>query len=832
MPPTARNADHYALVIGVDNYPLYRPLQGAVRDARDFAKWLCEEPQGGGVPSENCKAIYSTSNPLTPLQEPIDEALDAIFTSIPRQTMARRLYVYFSGHGMAPTNLETHLCLANWAERFPNRALDSKEYLDAVMNLGKFEEVIMLFDCCRVRLVSAHGYHPGFLVAAPGQGAPRARYFTAYAAEFLNSAYEAATAVGPPDQDPLVRGYFTRALMAALRGGAACAAGGVLTSDLKRYLENNIPKLAQADGYVQNPEIANGLNGDPVFGSAQPTPPAPPSAAVQPAAPPSSRGGSKSSHVFTLTLHDPIGVKSVSLFDQQNKSIFQGAVGAKKKFSLAPGLFKVRTQFAHTVLETPVDLNQNVRLSTFEQLQTAPPTAGNTMQFYTAAPLSGRPTSHEYYTYTSEYWSKNPTRGPLRSPRVRLPVDSSLFIFIRAVDQSMYDRKGDLGKDLLLLDSSARPVSDFSVSETHRDTKYGWLAFHVGGPSGIYYLRFRGEPARDIPIQMYRGWQTQIFLIYRSKPLFETMKIFLGKKELGFVPNDDQTQAIDLALNDLQNNQSSLSEGSLRLLLHAKFLNPMLGLVGAHVVLRRQESLSARLRLEGRKPNPGEHRQQEADRRLVKIVLRNLSRLLPGSSDVAALTLLAARSLGRTGPTVPFDRPPMLRPGLQAVLAEAALRPSIIGRDSSLPQIASRIYVDTPWSTWKPLSVGSTKADLDWVHLAILDSVSTLKSKTAGDKAPSISELAKRLGLPQQTVMRAAKDLDNASASVLRRAVPAEYKSLIAGIRRKSRSQEAQSPRGLFSATLRRLAGFPSSVTNKERSARSTTTHSKNKRLS
>jgi hypothetical protein len=179
-----------------------------------------------------------------------------------------------------------------------------------------------------------------------------------------------------------------------------------------------------------------------------------------------------------------------------------------------------------------------------------------------------------------------------------------------------------------------------------------------------------------------------------------------------------------------------------------------------------------------------------------------------------------------------FDQPPMLRPGLQAVLAEAARRPSIIRRGSPLRQIASRIYADTPWSTWKPILVGGKRADLDWVHLAILDSIATLKSKTTGDKPPSISELAKRLGVPQQTVMRAAKDLENASASVLRRAVPPEYKPLIAGIRRKSGSQGAQGPRGLFSATLRRLAGFPSSVTNKEQSTTSTTTRSKTKRLS
>jgi hypothetical protein len=74
----------------------------------------------------------------------------------------------------------------------------------------------------------------------------------------------------------------------------------------------------------------------------------------------------------------------------------------------------------------------------------------------------------------------------------------------------------------------------------------------------------------------------------------------------------------DLALNGLQNHQDLLDEKDLNVLLYGKFHNPMLGLVGAHILFQKPE-LSPR----------------------IEIVLRNLDHLLPESADVAALVRLA-----------------------------------------------------------------------------------------------------------------------------------------------------------------------------------------------
>src|SRR5215469_5941856 len=102
MAPVVKNPKDYAVVVGIDEYPGYRSLKGAVADAKDFAKWLCKEEFGGGVPVENCRTVYSVKEPLAPLQDQIDIAFDEIFAMVPpgKKDQAHRLYVYFSGHGM------------------------------------------------------------------------------------------------------------------------------------------------------------------------------------------------------------------------------------------------------------------------------------------------------------------------------------------------------------------------------------------------------------------------------------------------------------------------------------------------------------------------------------------------------------------------------------------------------------------------------------------------------------------------------------------------------------------------------------------------------------
>jgi uncharacterized caspase-like protein len=262
----AVHANHFALVVGIDHYPLFRALNGARKDAEDFHTWLVA-PDGGGVPSANAELVLSTLNPLQPDHRDIDDALERLL-AVSRAGGHERFYLYFSGHGLGRSSIGVDLCLSPWSKMRRAMALDSMKYLELVMGSGYYSEVVFLLDCCRVREVRSAALPPTIELAVPGAGAPQCRSFIGYATEYMNAAYEAETGTSPGD----VRGHFTRALMEALKGGAAEATGGVRASKLKEYLEVHTPRLAQASNHQQKPEVVNGLDAgdDPLFGSAQP----------------------------------------------------------------------------------------------------------------------------------------------------------------------------------------------------------------------------------------------------------------------------------------------------------------------------------------------------------------------------------------------------------------------------------------------------------------------------------------------------------------------------------------------------------------------------------
>jgi len=119
-----------------------------------------------------------------------------------------------------------------------------------------------------------------------------------------------------------------------------------------------------------------------------------------------------------------------------------------------------------------------------------------------------------------------------------------------------------------------------------------------------------------------------------------------------------------------------------RELLYGKFDNPMLGLIGAHLLLMARE------------PN----------RDTIDLVLGNLrDNLLGDVPDVRALAWRAWQRLGgdRPAPT-PFDAPPMLRAGLRAVIDADAEVGGLVPADGILSWISRHQRADTAWTSWSP----------------------------------------------------------------------------------------------------------------------------------
>ncbi len=245
----ARDTD-FALVVGVDDYPRFRPLRGAVTDARRFHGWLCA-PDGGGLRPDNARLLVSTADPPTPLQDQIDDALEHLLAAARGIGGGRRLYFHFSGHGaMSPGSSrdDVALLLAKWSRVRARLALSSEEYIGTLSALGLFDEVAVFLDCCRATAAQVVGLPPTFSAsAAPGA---IARAFIGYATEAGQSAFEER-------DDCRWQGVFTRSLLSILQRTAR----GIDAIGLKRGLEREVAMRGQ------QAHIINGLRDDSWFGT-------------------------------------------------------------------------------------------------------------------------------------------------------------------------------------------------------------------------------------------------------------------------------------------------------------------------------------------------------------------------------------------------------------------------------------------------------------------------------------------------------------------------------------------------------------------------------------
>jgi hypothetical protein len=252
----ARAALHdFALVVGVDDYPGFHSLHGAVNDARAFHAWVTD-PEGGGVAQDRARLVVSAPDPVRPLQDDIDAKLVEVMAAADELGGGRRLYFYFSGHGasnLGGPNDDVALLVANWSENLARFALSSRDYSSKIGTDGLFEEITVFLDCCRTASsVGVIGRPPAMTYKMTSRRYPSTLTFVAHAAEAGRPAFETP-------ETALWQGVFTRSLLQILRSAPA----GISAADLKAQLESAV----RTGGAGQQPQVNNQLRAEASFGS-------------------------------------------------------------------------------------------------------------------------------------------------------------------------------------------------------------------------------------------------------------------------------------------------------------------------------------------------------------------------------------------------------------------------------------------------------------------------------------------------------------------------------------------------------------------------------------
>lgn len=251
--------EDYAIIIGVEHYEdsSFSHLKGATNDANDFKDWATD-PNGGNIKAENCKLLLSNDGLTELFQKHIEDEASKLLTSAKAdQENARRLYFYFSGHGLGVKLDEVALIPTDWKQMLGNRAIASKGYHDAILQYGIFEEVFFFLDCCRSRKVNIRPQGSALYSPGMSQNSKTTQSFVVFATQHWESAYESDL---ENEDDTRQNGFLTKALINGLKGEAALENGEITIQSLKGYLKSEVSKIADEHNKIQKPRFEHSFN--------------------------------------------------------------------------------------------------------------------------------------------------------------------------------------------------------------------------------------------------------------------------------------------------------------------------------------------------------------------------------------------------------------------------------------------------------------------------------------------------------------------------------------------------------------------------------------------
>lgn len=257
----------YALVVGINCYPGLTSLEGAENDARDFHAWVTSQ-DGGRVTAANATLLVSSdfdppagADDAKPAVHQIEEFFTRIDNAADENNKAglglkagNRIWLFFSGHGFAPSLDRSAVLMANATSR-RTHSVAAILWADRLHEGGWFDDVFLFQDACRSQMADVE-LTPPFLRKKNAPLNQTRRRFYAFSAK--NRQLSKELPIGPR-----VQGVFTTTLMQALKGQARDPATGALTAaQLKAYLQDNmkklLPKADLADEEIAKmPEVVN-----------------------------------------------------------------------------------------------------------------------------------------------------------------------------------------------------------------------------------------------------------------------------------------------------------------------------------------------------------------------------------------------------------------------------------------------------------------------------------------------------------------------------------------------------------------------------------------------
>jgi len=237
-------AKRWALVVGVDKYvdPQISQLRGAANDARTLSEALVRY---AGFPADQV-ILLATDQPIErqPTRVNMLRRLSNLAAAVPKDGL---LLISFSGHGMERAGhaflLPSDAQISDQISFLEDTAISVTRMRELIRGTG-VGQVMVLLDACR--------NDPGGRADAPNPLTET--YVQGFNFDVRNREVQAfatiyATGVGQRAYEYTERkqGYFTWAIVEALKGGAANSQGEVTLSELVKFVQDAVPKRIAID---------------------------------------------------------------------------------------------------------------------------------------------------------------------------------------------------------------------------------------------------------------------------------------------------------------------------------------------------------------------------------------------------------------------------------------------------------------------------------------------------------------------------------------------------------------------------------------------------------
>lgn len=397
---------------------------------------------------------------------------------------------------------------------------------------------------------------------------------------------------------------------------------------------------------------------------------------------------------LSVRLKDKGGAYQITILDDEFRTVASGS--GDLSVDLLPGIYKVQANITRQNWENLVLLEPDSRPKEVEV---------PILSINSPVPLPDTAQRHEYHEYAAEQES--------RKIHFKAGSGSAIFVFARhysGINQEKTILPIHPFYGMTLHDADGVQLADLqSISSSDISPgKDPWAACNILVDPGYYRLRITLPSGDQVEQPLYASlkWQLQIFALQSAfGPRRDDIRANLVDGSLSYMrfnPDDpgqsrgfnpqnlggmESYRLTELARQGLLEKRAILKR-EIHDMMWLKFENPMLGIMGGHLLLMDAD------------PNLGQ----------LSIVVENLRGMLGKHPDVEALAL----PLNEPQSAYTFETLPMLRKSWKQVLKASISRPEIVPIDSEASNLSNHLWGEGMWifSTVKPVEAAANASSV------------------------------------------------------------------------------------------------------------------------